>query len=89
MDAAVSTTLDEQMTNEQAADAALDILLGAVGIDRTKAIMTEAIVAFRKHTPSNADVTDNAEQAFAFGPDLLTRARAVAQSETPERVEPR
>ncbi|WP_185640502.1 hypothetical protein [Burkholderia ubonensis] len=73
----MSTTRDEQMRNEQAADAALDILLGAVGIDRTKAIMTEVIVAFRRHTPSNAGVTTDAEQAFAFGPDFLTRARQV------------
>ncbi|RQQ28088.1 hypothetical protein DF118_06300 [Burkholderia stagnalis] len=77
------------LTNEQAYDRALGVLLSVAGLACTKEILSEVIVEFRKHTPSNADVTDCAGQAFAFGPDLLTRARAVAQSETPERVEPR
>ncbi|WP_063532609.1 hypothetical protein [Burkholderia sp. MSMB1589WGS] len=77
METAVSTTPDTRMTNEQAYDRALEILLGAAGLDRTQAILSEVIVDFRKREPDNAHVTDDPERAFAFGPDLLARARAI------------
>jgi hypothetical protein len=77
------------MTDKQTADIALRILLGAVGIDRTKAILSEVIVEFRKHTPSNADAMGCAERAFAFGPDLLVRAREVEQGDAMESAEQR
>lgn len=89
METAVSTTPDTSLTNEQAYDRALEVLLSAVGLARTQAILAEVVVEFRKREPGNARVNDDHERAFAFGPDLLARARAIAQSETSERAEQR
>lgn len=74
------------MTNEQAYDRALEVLLSAAGLARTRAILAEVIVEFRKREPGN---TCDRERAFAFGPDLLIRARQMGQSRMYERAEQR
>ncbi|MBF3518089.1 hypothetical protein [Burkholderia pseudomallei] len=74
-------TENARHTNEQAYNRALEVLLSAAGLARTQAILAEVIVEFRKRQPNNAHVTDDPESAFAFGPDLLARAREVEQGE--------
>lgn len=74
MDATVRITQAERRENEKAFNTAMRMLLASVGIVRAKAIGSEVIVMFRKHTPSNAGNTEDAERALAFGPDLLVRA---------------
>ncbi|KVG41877.1 hypothetical protein WS77_15755 [Burkholderia sp. MSMB0265] len=80
-------TENARLTNEQAYNRAMEVLLSTAGLARTQAILSEVIVEFRKREPDNAHVTDDPERAFAFGPDLLARARAIEQSETSERAE--
>lgn len=89
METAGSTTPDTSLTNEQAYDRALEVLLSAAGLARTQAILAEVIVEFRKREPGNARVNDDRERAFAFGPDLLIRAREMGQSRMYERAEQR
>ncbi|MBP0714517.1 hypothetical protein ABXK61_14495 [Burkholderia sola] len=86
METALSTIPDTCMTNEQAYDRALEVLLSAAGLARTRAILAEVIVEFRKREPGN---TCDRERAFAFGPDLLIRARQMGQSRMYERAEQR
>ncbi|WP_261540277.1 hypothetical protein [Burkholderia multivorans] len=89
METAVSTIQDTRLTNEQAYDRALEVLLSAAGLARTQAILAEVIVEFRKREPGNACVNDGRECAFAFGPDLLSRAREMEQGEALDSVEQR
>ena len=89
METAVSTIPDTRLTNEQAYDRALEVLLSAAGLARTQAILAEVIAEFRKVEPGNACVNDGRECAFAFGPNLLARARESQQSETLRRAESR
>ncbi|MFM2469602.1 hypothetical protein [Burkholderia cenocepacia] len=89
METAVSTAPDTRLTNEQAYNRALEVLLSAVGLARTQAILAEVIVEFRKREPGNARVSDDRERAFAFGPDLLIRAREMGQRRRCERAEQR
>ncbi|AHE34727.1 hypothetical protein ISG08_20835 [Burkholderia pseudomallei] len=86
METAVSTIPGTCMTNEQAYDRALEVLLSAAGLARTRAILAEVIVEFRKREPGN---TCDRERAFAFGPDLLARAREMAEGDALESVEQR
>jgi hypothetical protein len=81
MDTAVNITPDEHLTNEEAFGRAGDILLNAVGIARTRAILTEVIVEFRRNVPCNARGTGDAALDLAFGPALLARARQVEEQE--------
>ncbi|WP_157381145.1 hypothetical protein [Burkholderia ubonensis] len=78
---------DSRLTNVQAYDRAMGILLSAAGLARTKTIHAEVIVEFRKRVPGNACVADDPERAFAFGPDLLARAREMEQREVSEFAE--
>ncbi|WP_155651365.1 hypothetical protein [Burkholderia stagnalis] len=71
---------DGCLTNEQAHDRALEVLFSVVGQVRTTAILAEVVLEFRKREPGNANFTGDRERAFAFGPDVLARARMMEQS---------
>ncbi|HDR8949294.1 TPA: hypothetical protein QDA71_006384 [Burkholderia vietnamiensis] len=71
---------DGSLTNEQAHARALEVLLSVAGQARTKAILAEVVLEFRKREPGNAHFTGNRERDFAFGPDLLARARMVERN---------
>ncbi|KVP20123.1 hypothetical protein WJ84_10310 [Burkholderia ubonensis] len=85
----MSITPDARMTNEQAYDRALQVLLSVAGLARTKAVLAEVIVEFRKRGAGRACAPDARECAFAFGPELLARAREVEQGDALERAEQR
>ncbi|HDR8917502.1 TPA: hypothetical protein QDA90_000118 [Burkholderia vietnamiensis] len=79
---------DGCLTNEQAHDRALEVLLSVAGQARTKAILAEVVLEFRKRESGNAHFTGDRERDFAFGPDLLARARVLEQGvkiECPQR----
>lgn len=80
--AANNTNPNERISNEDAYDAAVRLLLAEVGLAGTRAVLTEVIAQFRERESFNAQLSDarDREYAFAFGPDLLARARQMRRN---------
>jgi hypothetical protein len=79
MSIAMGDVVDSCLTNEQAHNRAMEVLLATVGLVRCQAVLSEAVIDYRKHELGGTELidNDNCERAFAFGPDLLVRARKI------------